>query len=1319
MASSHVPVPAPLAASPVHVPVPDPAPAPEPTPMAPMAPFPVLVPSAPLAPLAPLPTFGVVSFASSPPDPPLPGPGHHLLFVGVLVNGILTKALVDTGASHSIVKTSWADRLCLLLLPSALSSISAADGRSLSITGSANAAIDLGSARLHALLTVVPDLAYDMVLGVDLLHRLKATVVVHARRLSSPLLLEPVDLFADAASVARAAAVEFTFAAPANPDEDPDLVPLSFMETSSSWDPSNWASLRDRAVVALPFGPVEKARFASTLDRHKAACAADPKAPGLANVEPFRIRTAEAYPIAHRARRFSPAERVAINDEVRRLLTSGIIRPSTSPWAAPIVPVPKPDGSIRICIDYRGLNRVTIPDKYPMPQVKNIFDQLHGYRYFSTFDLAAGFWQVPNSPEDIHKTAFVCELGLFEFVGMPMGPMGAPGHFQRVMDVVVSQLPRMTALPFMDDVISPATDFDDFLRKLESLLSKLTEVGLRLRLDKCRFCQPSVRFLGHTVSSSGLSVDESKTAAVELLARPTSVPELRYFVGLTGYYRDFIAHYAELSAPLTALTRKNARYVWSDACETAFLELKRRLASPPVLAFPDFARPFVLSTDSSKVAMGAVLSQPYPQGEKPVSFFSKQLRPAETRYIVSDLEALAVVTAVKHFRPYLHGRHFTVVTDHRALIFLLNPSTELSDRLLRWALKLQSFHFDVVYRKGSEMSHVDALSRLPRINALTSSSFPDVVLSAQIADPLLGPTRELLLFGTHPAAPVASAVEALAQSLSLDDQQLRLVLKTTPPDQPRLCIPTALRSQLMLAAHDSPTAGHLGSQRTIDRLRPYYWPSMSADVTNWCRSCPVCARRVSPRSAPRGLLQPLEPTYPGEIVVMDFLGPLPISSAGNRYVLVLADHFSKWVETVATPNADSPTVAKALVDRIVCRLGPPSTLVSDRGSHFANALIKHICSQLGIDQRLATAYHPQTQGLVERFNATLLDLLSKRCSADQKDWDVALPLVTWAYNSSSHPATGFTPFEIVHGTVPRSPFDLMLKPPMLAGSANSSVVDYVNSFRERLIQSRQLVLNELDKTRDRYRRAYDPHHRDASFSVNDQVMLYTPLPRKGLSPKLQSLWTGPWTVDEVVNPLNYVISLNGKTQLVSLTRLKPAVARKPVPPPAAPPATVVVPPVPPRFPAPVPALVPSYVTLPTVPLALPAPIDPVLPVPLDPVLPDPPELPLPVVAPDAAQDAHAVEPPFVPPGLPPPPPGEYYIDSLLDRRPTANRRGFEYFVRWQGYTPDHDEWIAASQLPHQFVRDYDNLHPRPVPPAQPLPPPPNPQQAYRLRTRPQ
>ena len=346
MASSHVPVPAPLAASPVHVPVPDPASAPEPTPMAPMAPFPVLVPSAPLAPLAPLPTFGVVSFASSPPDPPLPGPGHHLLFVGVLVNGILTKALVDTGASHSIVKTSWADRLCLLLLPSALSSISAADGRSLSITGSANAAIDLGSARLHALLTVVPDLAYDMVLGVDLLHRLKATVVVHARRLSSPLLLEPVDLFADAASVARAAAVEFTFAAPANPDEDPDLVPLSFMETSSSWDPSNWATLRDRAVVALPFSSVEKARFASTLDRHKAACAADPKAPGLANVEPFRIRTAEAYPIAHRARRFSPAERAAINDEVRRLLTSGIIRPSTSPWAAPIVPVPKPDGSI-------------------------------------------------------------------------------------------------------------------------------------------------------------------------------------------------------------------------------------------------------------------------------------------------------------------------------------------------------------------------------------------------------------------------------------------------------------------------------------------------------------------------------------------------------------------------------------------------------------------------------------------------------------------------------------------------------------------------------------------------------------------------------------------------------------------------------------------------------------------------------------------------------------------------------------------------------------------------------------------------------------
>jgi len=1211
---------------------------------------------------------------------------HDLLFAGILVNGVLTRALVDTGATHSLVSSAWAERLELITVASPVSTVTAADGHSLPLSGSAHVRIDMGALRFGAPLVVLPSLAFDMVLGLDILARIAGSVHVGSRTLCSPSLPEPVPLFSSADEIAFASAAVFSFDLPSS-SEDPDLLPLSFSEASLSWAPANWAKLRDLAVQSLPdtTTAADKARFGELLDKHKSACAIDPKAPGLANVEPFRLRTTESYPIAHRARRFSPAERSAVNDEVRRLLAAGIIQPSKSPWAAPIVPIAKPDGSIRTCIDYRGLNRVTIADKYPMPNAQAIFDQLHGFSLFSTFDLAAGFWQVPTHSDDMHKTAFVCELGLFEFTGMPMGPKGAPAHFQRVMDVVLAPLPPLTALPFMDDVISPASDFDDFMTKLDVLLSALSSHGLRLRLDKCKFCQSSVKFLGHTVSSRGLGVDPEKTDAVARLARPSSVPEVRQFIGLAGYYRQFVRNFAEIAQPLTALTRKSARFVWSDDCESAFVELKRRLAAPPVLVFPDYARPFTLATDASKTAVGAILSQPYPDGERPVSFFSRQLRPAETRYFISELEALAVVQAIRHFRPYLHGRKFTVLTDHRALEFLLNPSTELSDRLQRWALKLQSYSFTVVYRKGSEMGHVDALSRLGRVNALATTALPDTLLAAQIADPVLGPTRELLLFGTQPPDTVSSQVLQLAShpGIALDSDRLRLVFRKDPNEPARFCVPSSLRAALLTAAHDAPTSGHLGSARTLERLAAFYWSSMRSDVANWCRSCTTCSARSSPRTAPPGLLMPLAPTYPGEVVVMDFLGPLPLSSRGNKFILVFADHFSKWVETVAVPSADAVTVADALVERIVCRLGPPATLLSDKGTHFTAQLIKTICSRLGSDQRHSTAYHPQTQGIVERFNATLLDLLAKHCSSDQTDWDAALPLLAWAYNSSVHPATGLSPFEVIHGTVPRSVFDLALEVPMQPGTASASVVEYVERLRERLISTRSLVLNMLDQARDRYRRAYDSRHRDIVFSVGDEVMLHTPVPRKGISPKLQNLWTGPWTVIEVVNRLNYVIELNKKRQLVSITRLKAVIPRKDH-------GTDFVPPSPAPSPATDPAA-PGFVLLPHADDAADNAPPPIAPAPLLPLPPPNPPDP-PVDNNDLENDQDQL--PFVPPGMPPPPPGEYYIEQLIDRKRSTNNRGFVYKVRWTGYDDTHDEWIAASNLPKHFVTEYDQAHPR-------------------------
>ena len=897
------------------------------------------------------------------------------------------------------------------------------------------------------------------------------------------------------------------------------------------------------------------------------------------------------------------------------------------------------------------------------------------------------------------------------------------------MDATVAPLPPLTAVPFMDDVISPATSFDDFLSKLELFLGRLLELGLRLRLDKCSFCQPSVAFLGHVITAAGLAVDPRKTEAIDRLARPTTVPDVRRIMGMFGYYRPFVPHFAELAAPLHALTKKHSRYVWSPDCERSFLTLKRLLVSPPVLAFPDPHRPYILATDASKSAVGAVLSQPYPEGDRPVAFFSRQLKDAETRYFVSELEGLAVVSAIKHFRTYLFGNHFTLVTDHRALLFLQSPRTELSDRLQRWGMALLPFKFTVVFRKGSAHTNADALSRLPVVASLAVPDLVDPLLSAQISDPLLGPTRELLLFKTPPDPSIAQQVHALAHHLHLDDQRLRLVFRAAPADEPRLVVPSSLREPLLRAAHDLPSAGHLATDRTLARLSAYYWPSMRSDVTNWCRSCATCAHRYSPRTAPAGLLQPLEPTYPGQFVVVDFLGPLPTATSGNKHILIFSDHYSKWVETVAVTNADAVTVAHALVERIVCRLGPPSVLLSDQGTHFKAQLVHQICALLHIDQRHSTAYHPQTQGLVERFNSTLVDMLSKFCSADQKDWDLALPLVTWSYNSSVHPSTGFSPFEVLYGIAPRSPFDLVLDPPMLSASANKSVADYVTNLRERLVAARALVLDNLDKTRETYRRTYNAAHRDVKFEVGDRVLLYTPFPRKGLSPKLQSLWTGPWTVIDRVNPINYVIELNGRRQLVPLTRLKPTVTRLDHPsiPPqpsstASTPATApAASPADPRATASPPR---QFVVLPAGALPLPVPIGPpnVFPHPVnepdnipdahEPDQPEPEPEPEPAPAPvpqpaplvpeqpDNGPHQHPQDAP-----IPPDDDGFFLIDTLLDRRPTENRRGHRYLVRWAGYGDEHNLWRPRYILPSDFTNAYDAAHPdgapRPRPPGQP------------------
>lgn len=903
----------------------------------------------------------------------------------------------------------------------------------------------------------------------------------------------------------------------------------------------------------------QRTRVYNILKTHRHVFAMNRDELGKTSRIEHEINTGNLPPTKVAYRRIPSVYRAEIDDQLQWLLKKNIVRPSNSPWSAPIVMAKKKDNSLRMCIDYRKLNEKTIKDSFPLPHISEILDSLSECTQFSTIDLSSGYLQVPLKEDDCKKTAFVTHRGLYEYTRLPFGVCNGPATFSRLMSSVLEGMIGHRCLVYLDDIIVFSRNFQQHLDHLQSVLGRLSEAGLTVKPTKCHLFQKEVTFLGHVVSESGVHVDETKVDIIKEWPTPQQKAELRTFLGLAGYYRRFVQNYAKIAAPLTKLTGKEP-FRWSTEAQTAFDTLKKHLTEAPILAFPN-CRPdaptFVLDTDASDSAIGGVLSQEIDGVERVIAFASRSLSKPEKHYCTTRRELLALVHFTRHFRPYLLGRHFYIRTDHASLTWLQSLK-DIDGQLARWLLSLQEFQFTIMHRAGDKHQNADALSRYPHQGIETCPSCTSTENSQDLHVNLCATacTNNLLDYQSQDHD-INIVMGALNENLDLSDlcqdelteygtalaNNMRFLavenglLLFKRDDKSRPVIPRSLVNSLLSEIHSGPGGGHFGVNKTIEKVTSrFWWPDYQTDVKSFLRGCDVCARSKDPVPNSRGELQPIVSARFNQILAMDIMGPLPTTTSGNRYLLVLIDHFTKWVEACPLPDQTSATTIEKVFEAWISRYGTPERIHTDQGPNFESNEFATFCRSQRIRKSHSSPYHPQGNGLVERCNRTFKMLLKTHVESES-EWDLCLPTCLMAYRSSVQESTKFSPFQLLFGNDMRIPCDGLTNLPTEDRRPGAVYLD----LKSRLHTVRSAARQNQNNSRTRQAKYHNKRAHSTQYSVGDAVWLQN----EAITghPKFHRPWKGPYSVIEILPPLNYRLryfgSQSGKTQVVHHDRLKP------------------------------------------------------------------------------------------------------------------------------------------------------------------------------------